>query len=342
MAADQKLVSQVANALQMHYYSDPTKGANDHVILKVDADAEAVEDGFADAAMIAAFGDDWNKSVSLKYNGWSDDGMLDLVADYTDDELKSIMSSTFIQKATPKSLMATVSNMTGLVSNVIKDSDLSVAADRLTTLLGPGNSVSTTLSSLDIDAEDEEFPTVVSNLLVAYLADNMENAEDDNNLVGIMTLYAGAFGYAEATGDKAMLDLLDNNLKNISFENLNSDEWFSHVTDGVSALDEKSVDSYNEFLEENLVNDEAALLAMMDGVSQIAGKYTDKDSLSDAGLYSSDAVSGQVNNYINAIKALSAMSVEERADMSNYAEGTVMVCIAADGAVCVVPGVLDQ
>lgn len=334
MAADQQLVSQVANALQLQYYANPTAAASDYVVLKVDADAEDGGKNFADPAMKAAFGDEWKKMTSLKYGEWSDDGLLSLVADYTDEELAAIADSTFMTVATPKGLMTAVTDMTGIVSSVIAGSDLSQATNRLNILLGAESDTVKTLNSLNMQPTDADYPTVVSNLLVNEMANMMQNAENaDNKLNTILYLYSAAYAYSQVSGDPAILNQLSTNLDGMSFDELNSDAYLEKC---IAGMEDIGFSDFEEFQAATQDTDVAALSTMMGAVGHIAGSYKDKDSLVDPGLYASGAVAEQVNNYMTSVKAMVSMTPAERAALKNQAD-TVMVFITADGKVSVTP-----
>ena len=336
MAADQTLVSSVANALQLQYYSTMAENTTGYVVLTPEGEENSA-DAFGEAAMTTAFGADWKNSASLKYGEWTDDGLLDIVANYTDEEISAIAGSTFLTASSPQGLMTAVTDMTGLVSDVIAGSDLSQATTRLNTLLGADSHVVKTLSNLELDPEDDEYSTVVSNLLVNEMANILQTGEGSEELSAILGLYASMYAYAETTGDSSVLNQFASNLDTISFETLNSDQCMDYCFTGLESTAGWS--GYSAFAGgEQETTDAKALNAMMGAVGQISSSYTDLESLSDAGLYTSGAVAEQVNNYVNSVKALAGMDAATRANLKDLEASSVAVFIAADGSVAVTPG----
>ena len=339
--ADQTLVGEVVHALTLYYYSTP--GMTDgYVVLTTDGTACKADAKVGTAAMDAVFGDNWEETLSLAYNEWTDDGLLNEVAGYTQAQLDSIAGSTYMTVSTPEGLMTAVNNMTDLVNQVVGGSNLSEANNRLNQLLGEGNSVVTTLNNLGITYEDDNYSTVVSNLLVKNMADNMQTTESD--LTGLLTFYSTVFAYAEQTEDDTLLKKFDETLEEMSYETLLGSNGCSYCEDALSGLDAWA--GYEAFMAEKVGDSETtreeadvgALMNMMSAVSLISGSYTDEESLSDSNLYTSSAVGEQVNNYVNSVKALANMSESERAVLQNLPAGSVAVFITANGSVSVIPG----
>ena len=76
MAADQQLASEVKHALELYYYSNPTQDmAGTSVVLRPEGAVKSSATGVGDAAMDAVFGDGWENSLFLKYNGWKSTGV---------------------------------------------------------------------------------------------------------------------------------------------------------------------------------------------------------------------------------------------------------------------------
>ena len=344
MAADQTLVSQVASGLSLQYYTDLDNASVDYVVLSASADATS-KGAFADAAMKATFGDNWQTSLKLKNAQWSSEE-LNLAAGYSDEELKSIVSSTFIEKSTPEGLMNAVNTMTGLVNKVIGASDLNNAAEKLDQLL-PGNNIADTMKDLGVKSDDAEYSTVMTNLLVKSMADLMQNSDADNEMVGLLTFYSTVYAYSENSKNPSLLNKFNAALESddFSYAKLLADGGLSFVEDALD--DDAEWENYQNFMSEEVSDttreeaDVTALYNMMGAVSQIAGSYTnDKDALSNQNLYTSSAVSEQVNNYINSVKALADMDQTERDALKatlNSGEGTVVVLIAEDGSVSANP-----
>ena len=82
----------------------------------------------------------------------------------------------------------------------------------------------------------------------------------------------------------------------------------------------------------------AALSTMMGAVQHISNGFTDKDSLLDANLFTTDDVMAQVNAYYNSVKSMAGLPDTDIAALQNVPDGSIVVFIAADGSVAVVPG----
>lgn len=334
MQADMTLASEVAHALTLYYYSHPNEVTSGYVVLTTSG---ASGDGVvSDAAMAAVFGDSWAETAVLKYDGWTNNGWFGTVADYSDDDLKNIVGSSFMTASSPEGLMTAVTDMTGLVSEVIAGSDLSKATERLNSLLGADSHVVTTLNNLNLDPNAPEYSTVVSNLLVTEMADILQTGDGTDNLSALMGLYTSMYAYAETTGDSSVLDQFASNLDTISFETLNSDQCIDYCFTGLEETEGWS--RYQEFAQgEQEVTDKNALNAMMGAVGKISSSYTDLKSLSDGNLYTSGAVAEQVNNYVNSVKAMAGMDADTRTALAETEAGAITVFIAEDGSISVVP-----
>ena len=339
--ADMTLASEVAHAMMLNYYNDPTNAASGYVILKNDGtDAEADEVGIA--AMEKSFGSNWATTAKLKYGEWTDDGLLAEVAGYEPDEIENIVNSTFVSVSTPDGLMSAVTDMTGLVSEVVANSNLSEATNRLNTL--GMSDVATKLSDLGLDPQEntQEYTTALSNLMVGEMAGMLQGTGGSDNLTYILFMYSSALAYGDASGDYSVLDTINANLASddFSFNVLNGDQetLMEVVENGLWDADGNYLNQdFVKFGAQYEAANAAALTSMMGAVEMIAGGYSDKDSLTNPGLYASASVSEQLNNYINAVKALAGMDETTRSAMENLPEGSIAVFVAEDGSVSVVP-----
>ena len=342
-AKDQQLVDEVAHALQVYYTANFAEAADDYVVLSPSG-ADAVVGGIADKAMIATFGENWRDDLSVEFSGWTNDGLLDLVLGMTTEQVGSVAGSTFLTEATTEGMMSTVTNLTGIVSDAIYDSNLTVAFDRLGTLLGPDNSVVTTLNDLEIQPSDPEFSTVVSNLLVGHFASEMANASE-SPLTELCAIYASAYAYSETEGgDDSLVKELDQYIAGLSYQEIA--DLGKPVAEGEETTnleaDLAGLSSFEAFLNSDYAgengpgnNDTEAFLYMMDAVSAIAGTYTDKETLADAGMYSSSSVADQVDNYANAVRVVA--SGIDQSKLTGLEAGSVVVFITADGVISVIP-----
>lgn len=166
MAADQQLASSIANALQLHYYANPTEATSGYVILSTEKTEADTADGFAAKAMTAAFGEGWDNLV-LKHNGWKK-GVSKEVAD-------AYNVSTF--KGKEKSLLNQVGSLTGQLSELL---------GKYTSLVGDKFNGYLSDNGLANASYMEK-----SNAAVLYAADRFSEADENKIADAFTTFYSG-------------------------------------------------------------------------------------------------------------------------------------------------------
>jgi len=358
MAADQQLVSQVANALQLQYYANPTEATSGYVILSTE---KTEADGFAAKAMNAAFGGDWDK-LTLKYNGWTNTGLMTVINGYSESELDSIVNSSYLTTSTPTSLMKTVTGMTGLANTVISGrvDDLAEARHNLVLLFGEDSDIVENLDSFNM-SDDDEYTTVISNMLVNEMATSVEQTP---NLQGMLNLYAAAYAYGEANNDFSAFDAMTARLESDDLdlgillgegeagESTGFNFLASALYDDTGSIKSECYD-FVYYMDPNVdenftgdteaatakfLNDMSALGTMMGAVKEISGGFMDKDSLLNANLFTTDGIMEQVNAYYNSVKSVADMSDAEREALEDIPDGAVAVFVVNDGSVAAIPG----
>ena len=215
MTADRTLVSEVANALTMYYYSHPGEVTSAYVILdqegkpvEVDNNANR-EDSIGAKALAAAFGDNWENSLGLKYDGWKGES-----------STLSYKNSSYFGKESD--LISVVDSLTSALGEVVeKDKNMG------DTLIG--GEFETFLKDNKVNTDDGK---AVGNAAVLYVANKTQGNEDAiknafaagitasngnagaavNNVyaelyktgigeaASLAAIYAYAEGYAQATG----------------------------------------------------------------------------------------------------------------------------------------------
>ena len=347
MQADMTLASEVAHALTLYYYAHPEEVTSGYVVLTTTG---ASGDGVVgDAAMAAVFGENWAETAVLKYDGWDDNGMMDLVGDYTDDELALIANSSFLTHSNAEGLMGAVTGLTGLVGDVIreKSADPAKARSNLEKIFGADSEILDKLDELDEDGlQGEDYPTAISNLLVNYMANTIET---EPYLQSMINMYATAFAYAEQTGDTAALDKMNETLAGITMDELSYegedalDQGMFKMLEGMqveTAEGEVPLTEYAGFLdyvnetgEDQMLTDIDALSTMMGAVKQISDSFLDVESVTNPELFASGEVADQVSNYLNAVKVMNASG----GTLSKIEPGTIVVYIDSTGKVQPVP-----
>ena len=352
--ADMTLASEVAHALTLYYYAHP--GTTGGYVVLAQEDGTSTADAVGAAAMQAALGENWATTAVLKYDGWTG-GLLDIVAGYSKEELELIANSSYLTTSTPASLMNAVTSLTGMAHNVISGrvDDLDEAMGHLETIFGADSDIVAKLEELKV-SDSDDYTTVISNLLVNEMAGVAAN---EPVLQEMMNLYAAAYAYGEATGEFGAYDAMTAQLQGIDMNILSSNTEGDGLDYLLSALDENNEDHYKfmcymdpsmdpdyvapEDGEDSVTkfeNDMAALGTMMGAVQHISNGFTDKDSLLDANLFTTDDVMAQVNAYYNSVKSMDGLyaSGADLTALQNASDGSIVVFIAADGSVAVVPG----
>lgn len=350
MIADQTLVSEVANALVLHYYSAETPAAGYVMLTQSGASADG---DFADAAMTAAFGENWDEdgTIALKYDGWTDDGLMSYVVENA-AMAKTVANSPYLQAYTSEQLMNTVTDMTINASGVMGNryfkegvSEEVAVADMKESLVSlVGQDFVDQLEDLEeeglVAGNNDDYKTAISNLLVTYVANDMaENQDNPSNtkfITQLATQYAGMYAYASTVeGGDVIMEQINTALASASSS-----------TDLGAAL-QSDEDFYNGYLnymtpdeEGNSAGMDAMMAAMqiVGAASTVSGNYSeDLDALKKTDLYKSEPVTNHVNNYVTAVNAVANMTEEQIATLSGAGAGNVIVLIGADGSVSVNP-----
>lgn len=354
-ATDKQMVADIEYVLSLHAQSNPNDVTAGYIILTPNG-AEATS-GFATDVLVATYGEDWPNELKLAYGEWTTDGMLDLVAKYEAADLQLVANSSFMNSDT-QGLLNAVTGMTGLIGDVIQDrgqDDPEEARRHLGNIFGADSDIVAKYDDLKASGlTQEEEATAISNMLVGTMADTIG---DSPAMQTMLNMYTAAYNYAQETGDDAALVQMQTNLQNLQLDVLSpaegefateEDRKIEEANKGLAAImagieeNEGEVDNpYAGFiahLESNsdeILNDNDALSVMMGAVQEIANDYQDKESLTNSNLFASDAVASQVNNYLNSVKALAGIG--DLSALKNLDAGSVVILIAADGTVSVVP-----
>ncbi len=341
MQADMTLVSDVAHALSLYYYSNPHDEASGFVVLTPEGQDCKSDGVVGDVAMLAVFGEGWKQNLSLKYGEW-DNGMTDLLAAYDSDTLGLINNSSYLTNSTADSLMVAVNKMTNLASTVIGDKNMTdeKIESNLKLVLGDTAETAEIIKTLK-DNSLLNNSTAISNMLVGAMADSLGSNEA---LQRIVNDYAAAFAYGEKTGNYEAYNKMTENLANVNMASLTDKKaatkmlwagFFDENDPNYSKYAE--FDKYTTDNSAQLDKDEKALAAMMGAVKEITGNFQDKESLTDVDLFTSSDMMNQVTGYFNSVEALAGMDENTLAILKNLPAGAVAVLITADGAVAVTP-----
>lgn len=342
--ADQTLISDVANALRLYYYSNP-EAATTGGVVKLTVDGQAEPEGFGEAAMQAAFGANWADTLKLKYDQW-DGEIAGVLAGYNETVLGNINDSSIMQQystqGSAEGLMEAVNTLTQAAANAINNNitnNNGNVAQNLKDILGE-TAAQDVVNTLGDDLLKN--PTVVSNMMVGTMAEVL-GSNDNPVLQEIVNEYMTAYIYAQKTGKYEQFNKMTDNLSNITVLTQLTVNGLDTLYDGVDETEGyEEFDAYlGEILNDGTMDkDKQALADMMGAVKEIAGNFQDKNSLKNENLFTSPEVLNQVNSYMDNVKAMGGMDAAtlELLRGLDLEEGQVAVMIGTDGSLMFFPG----
>ena len=168
MTADKALVAEVVNALTLYYYSSNEEAVG-HIVLTVDDEAD-FEGSFVDNAMKAAFGDNWQAILKLKYASWAQEGGYGNVG------------GSVLAGVESEELTGTVTGLTKLASAIIGCNDSDKAINIISGMFGDAGA--DIAEELQQYKSDPNFSTIASNLLVKYFANDIGGYEVETDEEG--------------------------------------------------------------------------------------------------------------------------------------------------------------
>ena len=198
MQADMTLASEVAHALTLYYYAHPEEVTSGYVVLTQEGDVCGF-DAVGEKAMDAVFGDGWENTVSLKYDGWDtagggegllpwlvgshDDGNGNAVANNTYGEIVNIANSSFLTGNTTDELMTNVENLTTKLAGIVEGMD-QAGKDAVYLMFNITDATGTTTNALQTVMDQHGYSsladvdaTTLSNLVVLAAAEEMQNMD---------------------------------------------------------------------------------------------------------------------------------------------------------------------
>ena len=329
MQADMTLASEVAHALTLYYYDNIDDVESTYVILTTSG-AEA--EGAAADAMEAAFGAGWEDTAVLKYDGWSDDGMLAHVLENA-DTAGTVAGSNYFTNSDTTEILDTVNTLTNAATTVVVNRGGDVKND-LNTLIGmdAADELRADIAAMGIKEGDASYNTVMSNLLVTYMAKEISTGSPTSIGGNLATMYAMMYAYA------AEYDKMD------SMDAVNKDLAEANSIDDLTLALQKA-DFFDDFYEYsvdgNNASDQAALNTIMGTVDIFSDDLKNKDSMTNKDLYKSESVTNKLNNYVNATTAVSRLSAEQIAVLKTV-NGGIVVFVLDDGKVVIAPELMSK
>lgn len=317
--ADITLVRDVANALQLHYYDTGAKSGGVVTLSRQDVTIPdgGSADAFGQAAMIAAFGENWQTAMSLKHD-WN-------------ANLAGASSTTIA----PEKILGTTSSLTNVAAAVVGSNNPSTATGIIVTLLNGDENMRAELQQYE---GETEYATIATNLMIKYISDeigNMTVNEDGsmseiNGPSNVALTYAVLYSMANSDSDYAYAAQQKIDAFDMKMEELKQKEQADPTGTSVSnelkaALDDMMENNplvdqngkavmdengepltfgpvYDSYMAENGMTDLAGIVDAMGFVGDVSKNYSDAESLSNKDLYAGDVVQSQLSDYQNANK----------------------------------------
>lgn len=304
-AGDKQTISDVEDALTLYFYSNPNEFTGGYVVLAhKDSGKTPTADEFGEAAMVAAFGEDWKEKVFLQYEEWN--------GEYS--------GSSF--SGNEAVLMGKVESLTDLLGNTIQATP---------TLVGD-NFKNYMTSELGFSEADLANPDKAADAAVLYVANGTSKltaeqqkvfqeipaqaAADDlitgmfngyknlygNSVMGAATTYAMLTAYCQYEDEKAgntdMMDALGTPDASL-IESGSDAEMLAVLNDSIARLSEKLAEgnglNFNKYWSEVAGNDAAAFVNVMSTVNNQKDQVV--DNLGTAGCFTTQELQDIFENY---------------------------------------------
>ena len=347
-AADTQMIGDVVYAFQLGTVSGNSGAGNAGVVLRYNA--TPLVSGSAEEYLKAMFGDDLS-GLKLKYDGWagSADGGVNFISLAAGQKYaSSVNDSAYLQNSSVPELLDNVKTVTTAASGFLsyrtdpvqKYNALKAAlGNRLDTLSeeagleivtdGNGNKAigssvtDTQISNLMVMSVARELSTLSEDDVVK-LMQHTEDAPTVSMATSMAITYAGFKAASLSTGEAGAA----------SFNALNNSLSTATTLDQVEAAFNTFMASdtdgkMNEYLQSQAYQtDSEAFSAIMDAVNAVSGDYINANSLNDADLYTSNAVTNQLNSYVSAAGAAGDLSDDDKAALSGAGDGTVSISLS--------------
>ena len=312
-ASDKQLVSDVEDALTLYYYSNPEEFTGAYVVLTLkDAENAPTADAIGDAAMIAAFGENWKEKVFLQYEEWN--------GEYA--------GSSFQGNETV--LMGKVEGLTDLLGETIKNAP---------TLVGE-NFQNFMTAELGFTEADLQNPDKAADAAVLYVANGTGklNAEQKQAFQNIPSMANGSEDFVSAMFN-GYSNLYGNNVMGAAatYAMLTAYCQYEDAKAGNTAMMDALGTPNAELIESGSVEDLTAVLT--DSVARLAEKLEEGDGLNwdeywtnvagqDAAAFVNvmSTVNNSKNQLVDNLGTSGCFTTQELQDMFvSYGEGCIII-----------------
>ncbi len=369
ISKDKQLVDEVAHAIQIGQAAGGNFGASYIILTTEDA---SVSNATLEAHLKTVFGDDLS-GLKLSYDGWKIKS--GVIAEALLANTEAINNSSYLNNSSVNELLGNVQTVTsaaaGLLGSVTKTESSYINAlkaalgdDYLQNAVAAGIMTGNETDGYHlVGAETVDGNVVVSadlqnqlaNLMVFDVAAKLENA-DQQQMMYLMVYGLPEMdvelpaGYNEADALAARYAIykayaLDNN-KSEDFDAMNealkNASGTEEVMNALNAFQSANVDGLDTYLtgedgpSDVFATNADAIASIMGGVNSVAGDYSTADALKSPDLFTSGAVSSDVNAFVGVSALYSTLNDEQKAALQSVTNG-VIIFVYADGSVVVVP-----
>lgn len=328
MTTDQKLVSEVADALQLFYYANPNAGSA-YVVLAPDGTVARANANGA-KAMEAVFGAGW-ANTTLSYSKWADtdSGMLGAASGAGASD---VLNSSFLQGSTTTELLSNVSSLTSAAAGLVSNRNPQIAYSGMVGMFANGDedAFDALCNQYGIAVEGESgsktfgsdvTSTQLSNLMVAAAAKEYVNSQANGTTAtgaaGMVGTYALLTAYV-ASGSASQTDIDNYNALNaaINADNVTASgvqTALQNCMDGVNA------DEFETYMNSQGNTDMSAINALMSAVNTAAGTMSGSD-LADANLFTTGKGANAFNTYVSAAEAMAELGSVDPSHIALFLE----------------------
>jgi len=334
MAADEQLASNVKNALLLAHYNGDLDSGSSVVIYHDDEDVKVT--GTADAAMSAAFGDNYKANLRLSYSGWAEE--LGVAADSA--MMEYVHNSRFNAD--------NLDNLLGQVQTVVN-----AAANYLPGVIVTNEGVLEILGNANISIENgvitEDNARAAANAYVFDVAKVIGSTDTkDEDEVGIYTeswglgdfsymgwdpvaqeaaSYARALALATYVDEACGTDYAAQIDANKDDPRISSSAVANEILGSSNIEVQAALSSYAD--SGAMLNDAMAFLAYMDGVTTASDSLLESKNLHNDAYFNDGTVLSYVNNYMGLSDVLTGEDTENGA-FAFYYDGNSVACLPLD------------
>lgn len=315
--ADMTLVSDIADALQLHYYDNGMSGSG-YVIIYPKGTDGTTANNFGDVAMKKVFGDGWKEAVALQYDGWTSGGMSSIA--FSQGYFAGFVgTSSYLTGGTPESLLDNVTDLTfsatGLFNTMNPDTKYNVILSKL--FGGNQDNLENYCKQFGITTSEDDLGNMIfadnvtdaqlANLLVFGAAQQIGEGNTSGDVTGLVQIYAGYAGFVNSQAGNTSIQEAYQTLNSELMSDVNGDGEIGSADINMAFDNFKNNTAVKSGLTTYLADesqvkamDDIAFQCIMQAVTEAAEGVTPEE-MADADFFStSEKVTDYFDTYIAA------------------------------------------